>query len=85
MPLYSYEERVASFQRQIGLSNTRDEEYIILGPCSKRDRSNMSIRDIFPTPYFNIHLPIIHDPGDLIPFTPFEAKLLVAANISPLK
>lgn len=85
MPLYSYEERVASFQRQIGLSNPRHEEYVILGPCSKRDRSNMYIRDIFPNPYFNIHLPIIHDLGDLIPFTPFEAKLLVAANISPSK
>lgn len=61
-----------------------DEEEVILEACSKVEKVNMPALDEFPFPYFYMHLLIIHHLGVIIPFTPFEAEVLVAVNVSPI-
>lgn len=36
-----------------------------------------------PTPYFYLHLPIIHDLGVLMPFMSCETEFLASTNVAP--
>lgn len=76
---------VTFFQCQIRLSNIGHKQDVILDPCFERERANIAIKDWFPTPYLYLQLIIIHELGVLIPFTPFEAKLLVVAKVTRIK
>lgn len=49
------------------------------------ERANIAIKDYFPIPYLYLQLIIIHKLGVLIPFTPFEAKLIVVAKVIRIK
>lgn len=42
MSLYTIEERIISFQKQIGLFNTGHKEDVILKVCFEEERPNMS-------------------------------------------
>lgn len=81
--LYSNEERVTAFWRQIRLSSIGHEEDLILEPCYERERTDMVVVHDFLIPYLYFHLPVIYDLGVSIPFTPFEAKFLRTANVAP--
>lgn len=77
---YFDEERITPFQWKIDLSNT---VHWILEPCFEGERGNIIVVNGSSTPYFYMHLYVIHDLRVLIPFTPFEAKFLAIANVSP--
>lgn len=83
--MYSEEERVVAFWRQIDLSNTRQEEDVIMEICLKYERVNMFVKVISLISYFYFHLPVIFYLGVLIHFTQFEVESLSTANISPFE
>lgn len=43
----------------------------------------MVVQDSSHTPYFYLHLYVIHDLGVLIPFMPFEVDFLETVKIFP--
>lgn len=82
MTLYTSEERVIFFRRQIGFFNTNEED-VILEAFVEEDRVNMvSLVDSL-CPCFYLHLPFIQELRVIIPITMFKVKVLVTSNIAP--
>lgn len=51
--------------------------------CFKDERANMDTSSDPYALYFYLHLPIIYDLGVLVPFSSFETKFLITANVAP--
>lgn len=71
--------------KDIRFLSTWHKEDVVLEPCSKIERANMDTLDSLPTPYFYLYLPIIHELGVLIPFTPFKVDFMETPNVDPSK
>ncbi|KAI5442031.1 hypothetical protein KIW84_011192 [Lathyrus oleraceus] len=64
-------------------STGHKEEDVILEPYFETERANTVTMSGSFDPYFYLHLPIIHELGLLIPFTPFESDFLTTINVVP--
>lgn len=63
------------------MSDSGDEEDVILESCSKDERAHIVPYDDSEGELFNMYLPVIQDLRVVIPFKMFEFEVLKAVNV----
>lgn len=81
--LYSNFDMIKKFHQGIGFSSTGRDQNVVIEPCSKTKRANMTTTDGSSAPCFYFYLLVIHELGVLIPFTSFEEDFLATINVPP--
>lgn len=77
------EDKTTSFHGHIFLSDSGNEDDVIMEKFVNEEWVNMATLHDLPNPYFYIPLPVIQDLRVLITFTLFEAEVLPPTNVTP--
>ncbi|KAI5396152.1 hypothetical protein KIW84_062376 [Lathyrus oleraceus] len=67
----------------LGLSDSGDEDDVILEICVEEEQIKIVVLPNSPNPFFYLEISVVQDLGVLIPFTMFKAEVLATANVAP--